>query len=76
MTWSQWWNQLNWSALSPSSISDNLNDWLDQYNIFTGLEFHILYDWLPSDIAAAITASIVILLILSILGLIKKFLAW
>lgn len=40
--------------------------------IFSDVDFTVLYNWLPSDIQAAITGIIVVLLFLAIIGLVKK----
>lgn len=45
-----------------------------RYNIFQGVNFTILYNWLPTDIANVITTCIGILLVLAVLGLVRKFL--
>lgn len=42
--------------------------------IFSDVDFTVLYSWLPSDIAAVITAIIAILLFLAIFGLLKRLL--
>lgn len=41
--------------------------------VFADVDFTILYDWLPSDVQFCITGVLVILFVLCIVGLIKKF---
>lgn len=40
--------------------------------IFSDVDFTILYSWLPSDIQSVISAVLVVLLFLALIGLIKK----
>lgn len=42
--------------------------------IFSDLDFTILYNWLPADIAAVITAVIAVLLFLAIFGILRRLL--
>lgn len=41
-------------------------------SVFADIDFSILYNWLPSDIASAITACIAVLFFLAIIALVKK----
>lgn len=54
-------------------------DWIENtvdtiQGLFADVDFTILYSWLPSDIAAVITAVIAILLFMAIFGLLKRLL--
>lgn len=42
--------------------------------IFSDIDFTILYDWLPSDIQAVISAVIVVLFILALFGILRRVL--
>lgn len=42
--------------------------------LFSDVDFTILYNWLPSDIVAVITAIIAILLFLAIFGILRRLL--
>lgn len=55
---------IDWVETTVSSIS----------GIFGDINFTVLYSWLPSDIAAVITAVIVVLLFLAIFGILKRLL--
>lgn len=55
---------IDWVESTVSSIS----------GIFGDINFTVLYSWLPSDIAAVITAVIVVLLFLAIFGILKRLL--
>lgn len=55
---------IDWVESTVSSIS----------SIFGDINFTVLYSWLPSDIAAVITAVIVVLLFLAIFGILKRLL--
>lgn len=46
--------------------------WQSFAGIFSDIDFSVLYSWLPSDIAAVISACIVVFLFLALIGLIKK----
>ena len=46
--------------------------WLSFAGIFSDINFGILYNWLPADIVSAISACIVVLLFIALIGLIKK----
>lgn len=48
------------------------NIWDRIVGMFSDVDFTILYDWLPADIQGVITAVIAVLLILALIGLIKK----
>lgn len=61
------------------TILDDIINWIestfDRINsIFSDVDFTILYDWLPSDIVAVITAVIVVLLFLAIFGILRRVL--
>lgn len=43
-------------------------------SVFADIDFTILYSWLPSDIAAVITAVIAVLLFLAIFGIVRRIL--
>lgn len=58
---------------------DSIVDWIDSSvqtisGIFSDVDFTLLYDWLPSDIAAVITAVIAILLFLALFGILRRLL--
>lgn len=42
--------------------------------IFSDVNFTILYNWLPSDIATVITAIIAVLLFLAVFGILRRLL--
>lgn len=42
--------------------------------LFSDVDFTILYNWLPSDIVAVITAIIAVLLFLAIFGILRRLL--
>ena len=48
------------------TVTNNLN------NIFADVDFSILYDWMPSDIQDVIFTVIAVLLVLALIGFIKK----
>lgn len=68
--------------LSFGSVIDSLSgvvDWIENTvetisGVFSDVDFTILYSWLPSDIAAVITAVIAILLFLAIFGILRRVL--
>lgn len=43
-------------------------------HFFDGLDFTILYNWLPSDIVYVITACIAFLLVLALFGILRRIL--
>lgn len=43
-------------------------------NIFDDVDFTILYNWLPSDIAGVITTVIAVLLFLALFGILRRIL--
>lgn len=43
-------------------------------NIFDDIDFTLLYNWLPSDIQAVITACIAFLFVLALFGLLRRLL--
>lgn len=47
--------------------------YLENFNIFDGIDFSIIYNWLPSDIQASITSIIAVLAVLVVIGLVRKF---
>lgn len=54
-------------------------DWIENTvgtisGIFSDVDFTILYNWLPSDIVAVITAVIAVLLFLALFGILKRVL--
>lgn len=58
---------------------DNVSNYIDgvyQQNsgIFSDIDFTILYNWLPQDIALTISAILVVLFILTIFQLLRKIL--
>lgn len=68
--------------LSFGSVIDSLSgviDWIENTvetisGVFSDVDFTILYSWLPSDIAAVITAVIAVLLFLAIFGILRRVL--
>lgn len=68
--------------LSFGSVIESLSgvvDWIESTvetisGVFSDIDFTILYSWLPSDIAAVITAIIAILLFLAIFGILRRVL--
>lgn len=68
--------------LSFGSVIDSISgvvDWIESTvetisGVFSDVDFTILYSWLPSDIAAVITAVIAILLFLAIFGILRRVL--
>lgn len=61
------------------SALDDIVDWIQNTferiaNIFADVDFTILYNWLPSDIVAVITAIIAVLLFLAVFGLLRRIL--
>lgn len=68
--------------LSFGSVIDSLSgvvDWIENTvetisGVFSDVDFTVLYSWLPSDIAAVITAIIAILLFLAIFGILRRVL--
>lgn len=58
---------------SVADIFDHISDIFDAVqDVFTGINFTVLYNWLPSDIATVITACIVVLIFISLIGIVKK----
>lgn len=56
-------------------IVDWISDTFDRISsIFADVDFTILYNWLPSDIVAVITAIIAVLLFLAVFGLLRRIL--
>lgn len=58
---------------------DSIVEWIENtvetiQHIFADVDFTILYNWLPNDIAAVITAIIAILLFMAVFGLLKRLL--
>lgn len=58
-------------------VLGDVTDWIANLgnrisNIFSGLDFTLLYDWLPQDIQSVISSVILVLLALALIGLIKK----
>ena len=61
------------------SSLDGVVQWIEDTadtisSIFSGVDFIILYSWLPADIAAVITAVIAVLLFLAIFGILRRVL--
>lgn len=52
----------------------DLQSWLQSINIFRFVDFSVLYSWLPSSIAGAITVVLGFLFVLAVIGLIRRFL--
>lgn len=48
------------------------NQWKSFTGVFSGIDFTVLYDWMPSDIQVVITSIIDFMLILAIILLLKK----
>lgn len=58
-----------------SSIANWITDTISNIgNIFDDIDFTILYDWLPTDIQAVITACIAFLFVLALFGLLRRLL--
>ena len=58
-----------------NEIVDFVQDTFESISsIFSDVDFTILYNWLPSDIVAVITAIIAILLFLALFGLLRRLL--
>lgn len=58
-------------------VLGDVTDWIANLgdrisNVFSGLDFTLLYDWLPQDIQSVISSVILVLLALALIGLIKK----
>lgn len=58
---------------------DGIVDWVQSTvqtisGIFSDVDFTVLYSWLPSDIVAVISAVIVVLLFLALVGFLKRVL--
>lgn len=58
---------------------DEIVEWIEntvEYigNIFSDVDFTILYNWLPNDISAVITAVIAVLLFLALFGILRRLL--
>lgn len=58
---------------------EGIVDWIENAvstveGIFSDVDFAILYNWLPSDIVAVITAVIAVLLFLAIFGILRRLL--
>ena len=58
---------------------EGIVDWIENTvstieGIFSDIDFTILYNWLPNDIVAVITAIIAILLFLAIFGILRRLL--
>lgn len=54
-------------------------DWIENTaetiaGIFSDVDFSLLYNWLPSDISAVITAVIGVLLFLALFGILRRLL--
>lgn len=58
-----------------SSIATWVTDTISNIgNIFDDIDFTILYDWLPADIQAVVTACIAFLFVLALFGLLRRLL--
>ena len=61
-----------------SGFSDVINQIKSYFQTFAGvfddIDFTILYNWLPADIVAVITAVLGVLLFLAIFGLLRRVL--
>lgn len=56
-----------------TDIFDAIGDIFDAvHDVFTGINFTVLYSWLPSDISAVITACIAVFIFISLIGIVKK----
>lgn len=58
---------------------EGIVDWIENTvetieGIFSDVDFTLLYNWLPSDIVAVITAVIAVLLFLAIFGILRRLL--
>lgn len=58
---------------------EGIVDWIENTvstveGLFSDVDFTILYNWLPSDIVAVITAIIAVLLFLAIFGILRRLL--
>lgn len=58
---------------------EGIVDWIENTvsvleGMFSDVDFTILYNWLPSDIVAVITAVIAVLLFLAIFGILRRLL--
>ena len=61
--------------LNLESITDWITDTFDRVNdVFTDIDFTILYSWLPADITVVISSIITVLLFLALIGLIRRIL--
>lgn len=66
---------LSFSSLieSVEGVLDWISGVIDELNgIFHDVDFSILYDWLPDDIQGVISAVLIVLIFLALIGLIKK----
>lgn len=64
---------------NPLQTLDAIVDWIENTvetigNVFADVDFTILYNWLPSDIAAVITLVIAVLLFLALFGILRRLL--
>lgn len=57
-----------------SIVSWILNVWNQASTVFRGINFNILYNWLPTDIVIVISAVIATLLVLAIFRIVKSLL--
>lgn len=58
---------------SIEGVLDWITGILDDINgIFSDVDFTVLYDWMPGDIQAAVTAILAVFLFLALIHLIKK----
>lgn len=58
---------------------EGIVDWIENTvstieGLFSDVDFTILYNWLPSDIVAVITAVIAVLLFLAVFGILRRLL--
>lgn len=56
------------------NVPDTLNGWRNSFTLFDGVDFSVLYDWLPDDITTVVALCISFLFVLALIGLVKHFL--
>lgn len=56
-----------------SSVYEVASSLVDKINVFTGVDFSVLYSWLPSDISGTCALLITFCFIMFALGIIDKF---
>lgn len=50
----------------------SIENFISQFDIFSGVDFSAVYSWLPSDIAGTISGCLKLLAIFAVLGILRR----